>query len=86
MFKKKKCREKNDCPIACSALTTSLFPTEGMIVVVAYLVTCWPDLRKKLKFSLRIDDRTEEKKMEPSSLISCHRLSSNLPFFVSPFI
>ena len=27
-----------------------LFPTEGMIGVVAYLVTCWPDCGKKLKF------------------------------------
>ena len=29
-----------------------LFPTEGMIGVFAYLVTCWPDCGKKLKFVL----------------------------------
>ena len=29
-----------------------LFPTEGMIGVFAYLVTCWPDCGKKLKFLL----------------------------------
>ena len=58
-----------------------LFPTEGMIGVVAYLVTCWPDCGKKIEvFALRNGNRTEEK-MELSSLISCHWLSVHLPFF-----
>ena len=49
-----------------------LFPTEGMIGVFAYLVTCWPDWKKKLKsVVLRNGNRTEEK-MELSSLINCH--------------
>ena len=68
----------------CMALTTSLFPTEGMVGVVAYLVTCWPDREKKIEVCLRVDNRTE--KMEPSSLINCHRLSSNSLFSVSPLI
>ena len=58
-----------------------LFPTEGMIGVFAYLVTCWPDCGKKIEVcALRNGNRTEEK-MELSSLISCHWLSVHLPFF-----
>ena len=50
VFKKKKILRKKLLSCYCAALTTSLFPTEGMIGVVAYLVTCWPDCEKKLKF------------------------------------
>ena len=60
--KKKMSREKNDCPIAVRSSRPLLFPTEGMIGVVAYLVTCWPDCGKKIEvFTLRNGNRTEEK-------------------------
>ena len=73
MFKKKKCREKKMIVLFRLSLNDLfLFPTEGMIGVFAYLVTCWPDCGKKIEVcALRNGNRTEEK-MELSSLISCH--------------
>ena len=53
MFKKKKMsREKMIVLFRLSLNDLFLFPTEGMIGVFAYLVTCWPDCGKKLKFVL----------------------------------
>ena len=63
-LKRKNCRErkKNDRPISVKSKRPLLFPTEGMIGVFAYLVTCWPDRGKKIEvFALRNGNRTEEK-------------------------
>ena len=62
VFKKKKYRERKEwLSRCCMVLKTSLFPTEGMVDVVAYLVTCWPDCEreKKLKF---VSELTIERK------------------------
>ena len=62
-LKRKNVERKNDRPISVrSKNDLFLFPTEGMIGVVAYLVTCWPDCGKKIEVcTLRNGNRTEEK-------------------------
>ena len=52
VFKKKKIVEKEKKMIVLFRLSLNdlfLFPTEGMIGVFAYLVTCWPDLEEKIE-------------------------------------
>jgi len=84
--RKKLSREKMIVLFRLSLNDLFLFPTEGMIGVFAYLVTCWPDCGKKLKFLLSEVIIGRKKKWNLLRWLVIIDWVFNLPIAVSPLV